>query len=92
MLRFPYTEAEIDCLVENYMEYISLKHKSFILLRLLDLQVAMRQLPMVLREAVVYVGVLNYSIEEAAEYFEVSKSTILRRYANGMGYLYRRLR
>ena len=92
MWRFPYTQNEIECLVENYLELYELKRKQFIHLRLLDLQVAIKKLPLKLRQAVVLFGIYGYSVESVAKMLDVSESTVIRRHANGLTLLYERMK
>ena len=92
MLRFPYTQSEVECLVENYLELYELKRKKFIHLRLLDLQVAIKRLPIVLGQAVVLFGIYGNNLDTVAELLDVSESTVIRRYANGLELLAKRMK
>jgi DNA-directed RNA polymerase specialized sigma24 family protein len=82
--RANYGSAEIQTLVEEYWELRELKRKHWILVRLADLEAAVRRLPLPLREAVVLHGVCALPTRRVGEMVGVSHSTVQARYRAGM--------
>jgi len=79
-----YTPEEVEALVEGYAELIYLKHKPAILVRLADLERAIRVLPQKSREAVLLYGLLGHSNEAAGRILGISERAVRKRYASGL--------
>lgn len=79
-----YTIEEVRVLVEEYEAFRELKHKSWILVRLLDLEASVRRLPATLRAPLVLHGMLGLPLRAVAEELNASKSTVARRYLNAI--------
>lgn len=86
-----YAEEEASVLVEEYGELSGLRHKAWILVRLLDVERSLRRLSPPHREAIFLVGMAGLSLREAATILDVSKDTVARRYNRGIQELVRYL-
>lgn len=76
-----YSEDEVRVLVEDYAELYGLRHKAFIMVRLLDLMRAMKRLSPPHLEALFYIGLAGLSLRQAGEIAGVSHDTMWRRYS-----------
>jgi DNA-directed RNA polymerase specialized sigma24 family protein len=86
-----YTEEEVEALVEGYTELIAYRHKPYLMVRLLDVQRAIRWCSQKSRDALFVVGVLGIPLRDAGVALEVSKDTAQRRYRRGLQELTRKL-
>lgn len=79
-----YTEDELTALAEGREELRELKKKSWVHVRLIDMQQAYDQLPYEQREAVLLCGYLGLSSRVASPIAGVSHATVAKRYASGL--------
>jgi DNA-directed RNA polymerase specialized sigma24 family protein len=86
-----YTESEVQVLLDNYLELRFLKHRPSIHVRLMDLEVAVRDLPRKLREAVIVYGILRFDSRAAGEALHVSHQAVVKRYRQGLDQMMYRL-
>ena len=86
-----YDEDEVRVLVEEYEELMDSRSRAFVHVRLMDLEQAMRRLPLKLRQAVYLHGQLGMSTRSAGLLIGVSKDTIWRRYNHGLAHLLKTL-
>lgn len=82
-----YSLEEVCAIVEGYEELTELRHKPWILVRLLDMWRAYGQISHEFQEAVLLMGLMGYSSRQAAPLTYVSHSTVSRRYASGLAQL-----
>lgn len=82
-----YSPEEVSVLVGEYMELRELKWKHWILVRLADLEAAVRRLPLPEREAVVLHGLLHLPSREAGRLLGISHTTVRDRYWRGLEHL-----
>lgn len=66
--------------MEEYLELSSKRTRPYISVRLMDLSVAMKKIPLPLREAAFYAGVAQLTLREAGELLGVSHTRIGDRY------------
>lgn len=78
-----YDENEVQALIDNYLELRYLKHRPAIHVRLMDLEVAMRFLPIKLFEAVLVYGILRFTARDAGEVLHISHTAATKRYRQG---------
>ena len=83
----PYSDEEIKVLVEEYEELDSLRSKSWIQVRLMDIDQAITHLPPAEKLAVLLNGKRGMLYSSAAKLAEVDTSTMFRRYWRGLLYL-----
>ena len=86
-----YSLVETVELVEGYEELQNSKHKLWILVRLLDLEAAMKQLPIQYKVYVYLIGLAGYTRRDAGDMLGVSHQTAARKYITGLLLLHRRL-
>lgn len=79
-----YSEEEVEAVVEGYDELTGLRHKSFIQVRLLDVELAMRKLSMPHRQAVMLCGLMGFTTRAAGGIMGVSSTTMHKRYRRGL--------
>lgn len=79
-----YEPAEVAVLVAEYHELRELKRKHWILVRLADLEAAVRRLPLPEREAVVLYGLLHRPSTEVADLLGVTHPTVRARFWRGL--------
>lgn len=82
-IRGRYSPEEVRVLVEEFQE-LNERPRLWVLVRLLDLKIALRRLPEPLLLAVIVCGVLGYTVRETERVLGVSKSTAQRRYIRGL--------
>ena len=78
-----YTLDEVSTLVEEWAT-LRESRRSFIVVRLMDLERNIPRLTPPLRQAVVLHGQLGYSARVVGEQVGASHQTVLRRYTNGL--------
>lgn len=86
-----YDEDEVRVLVEEYEELRGGRSRAFVHVRLMDLEQALKKLPLKLRQAVYLHGQLGLSTARAGEILGVSKDTVRRRYTNGLAHILKTL-
>lgn len=79
-----YSLEEVTVLVEEYAELRDKRHKTSILIRLVDIQRAFRRLSKPYREAVLLCGMVGLTTRTAGVLAGVSKDTMNRRYHRGL--------
>ena len=83
-----YTRDEVEVLIEEYEELINLPDTTrkglMILLRLMDIQRAVRRLPMFERRVVVLYGMGRLPAREVGQILGVSWVQVLRMYIHGL--------
>lgn len=79
-----YTPREVEALVEGYEELNASRHKSWIQVRLMDIDQCLRRVNPDHATALVYYGMAGYPLRQVASAVGVSKDTILRRYRRGL--------
>lgn len=95
MTRWPdagrYDENEVQVLIDSYLDLRHLKHRPYIHVRLMDLEVAMRHLPRKLRDVVLVYGLLRFTERAAGESLAISGREVRRRYRQGVDQMLYRL-
>jgi DNA-directed RNA polymerase specialized sigma24 family protein len=89
IFRDPYSAEEIEAVVENYDELQYLRYKSWVQVRLMDIDMALRSLRPKHYEAVLLCGMFGLTVRTAGILVGVSKDTMHRRYVRGLGDLAR---
>jgi len=79
-----YNLNEVTMLVEGYAELVNLKSRIWVLVRLADLQLSVRRLTKVHRDAILIYGILNLDSRSAAKLLGVSHTAVLNRYAGAL--------
>lgn len=79
-----YSLEEVEALVEGYAELDPLRVRLWILVRLCDLDLAMRRLSPTHYKAVLLVGLLGVDIRTAGSELGVSHVTVWRQYKRGL--------
>lgn len=82
-----YSLEEVEALIEGYAELVHLKHKPAILVRLADLERAVKALAQKPREAVLLYGILGFSNEAAGRFLGISEAAVRKRYRHGLDYI-----
>lgn len=84
--RFNYNEDEVRVLIEDYEELDALRAtRSFILVRLMDIDRALKVLPPKEREALLLCGQIGLTMRTAGAILGVSAQTMSNRYNHGLG-------
>lgn len=83
----PYSDKEIEVLVEDYEELSGLRSKAWIQVRLMDIDKAWEALPPTEKEAVLLVGFMGLRLQTAAKLVDQKLSTMWHRYTRGLRYL-----
>lgn len=83
----PYSMEEITVLVEDYDELQASRSKPWIQVRLMDIDRAFKALPPKLKVAVLLCGFMGMTVRTAGVIVDEPKSTMYRRYMNGLTYL-----
>ena len=91
MLLAPYSETEVRALVSHYLVLSHYRHRPWIMVRLLDLELAVAHLDDVERGVTVLHGVLGLSQRAVADLLDVSQSTLGRAYPGAMPLLLERM-
>jgi DNA-directed RNA polymerase specialized sigma24 family protein len=78
MLRAPYAEDEVRALVSHYNVLKHHRHRLWIMVRLLDLELAVRKLDDVERGVLVLHGVHGWPQRDVADVLDISQSTVGR--------------
>lgn len=78
--RLNYSEKEVRGILDAYLELSSKRTRPYIQVRLMDISVAMKSIPLPLREAAFYAGVAQFTLREASEILNVSHTRIAERY------------
>lgn len=89
--RDPYSEEEILVLVNDYDELSYLRSKSWVQVRLMDIDRAFKALRPKEREAVLLCGMVGLTVRSAGKLVGVDFTTMFRRYVRGLDYLARYL-
>ena len=79
-----YSDDEVEALVEGYDELRGKRHRVFILVRLLDLELALRRLSLPHRQAVLLCGMVGLTTRSAGKLVGVSATTMHKRYRRGL--------
>lgn len=79
-----YTSKEVEVLVSEYQELCAVRHKSWIQVRLLDVERASKRLSKPLFEAVILCGVHGLTMRTAGVLVGKDPATMLRRYMRGI--------
>lgn len=82
-----YNSEELECVVREYVELDTYRHKDFVQIRMMDVSKLMKHMPMPIRMAVFYHGVANLSLEDTGEIMGVSKQSAWKRFHNGLRWL-----
>jgi DNA-directed RNA polymerase specialized sigma24 family protein len=86
-----YDEAEVEVLIDYYMDLRYLKHRPAVHVRLMDLEVAMRDLPRKHRDVLLVYGLLRFTERAAGEALAISGREVRRRYRQGVDQILYRL-
>lgn len=86
-LRPNYTEDEVEALIEGYSELSATRHKLYLLVRLCDLDLAIRAMPPKEYQATLLVGLIGIDIRAAGVALGVSHQTAWRRYRRGITWI-----
>jgi RNA polymerase sigma factor (sigma-70 family) len=78
MVYAPYSDEEVRALVAHYNTLKYRRHRPWIQVRLLDLEVGLTALPTREREALVLYGILGYTQRQVASMMGVSQRTVGR--------------
>lgn len=78
-----YTAEEVEGLIEHYYSH-RYSDRLWIRVRYADLAVALEVMPLEYYKAVLLVGLLRYTVREAAQVLGVSKSSVSRWYQRGI--------
>lgn len=84
-----YSEDEVKELVENYEELVFRKDKLWLLVRLVDLEVALAKLSEQEARAVKLCGLIGLTTRVAGDTMGVSHTTVRRHYLRGLSKLTR---
>lgn len=79
-----YGSGEVKWLVEDYEELTHKRHHVGILVRLLDLEIALKKLSRPYYEAVLLCGMAGLTTRTAATFTGVSHTTMHKRYTRGL--------
>lgn len=82
-----YSDDEVRTVTEEREELDGSRHKTFILVRLMDIDRAWHNLPPREKEAVLLVGMLQLPLRQAANLLSASHQTVWRRYNRGLEYM-----
>lgn len=82
-----YTLDEVEALVGGYSELEPVRHKLKWLVRLCDIDTAIRNMPPKEYQAVLLVGLIGVDTRTAGEALGVSHSTVWRRYQRGLDWI-----
>lgn len=84
-----YSVDEVEVLVEQYEALKALRDRPRLnwLVRYVDLNLALRHMPPKYYQAVLLVGLIGLSVQDAGQHFGVSGSTMWRRYRRGLEWL-----
>ena len=91
LYRDPYSPEEIETLVEEYEELNDLRSKSWIQVRLIDLDRAFVRLPRVYKEAILLCGFVGLTTRSAGKVLGISHEAVRKRYIRGLDNLARLL-
>lgn len=83
-----YTEEEIEALIEGYAELMYKKHRPSILVRLADIDRALRRLNQRERAAVVLTGIIGLTNEAAGQLLSISEAAVRKRYRRALEAMY----
>jgi DNA-directed RNA polymerase specialized sigma24 family protein len=82
-----YSLEEVEALIEGYADLEPVRYKLKWLVRLCDLDIAIRQMPPKEYQAVLLVGLLGLSVRAAGSDMGVSPQKMWRRYRRGLEWL-----
>lgn len=82
--RSNYTLEEVEALIEGYEELQGVKHKAYVLVRLMDIDRALPLLTLKQRQAVFLVGMLGMDTRSAGDVLGISHEAVLKRYRHGL--------
>ena len=86
-----YSEEEVEAIVEGYSELTELRFKSFIQVRLLDLERVLRRLSVPYRQAILLCGMVGLTTRSAGKLVGVSAVTMNKRYKRALQEILRQL-
>lgn len=82
-----YTVDEVEALVEGYSELAPVRHKLKWLVRLCDLDIAIRLMPPKEHQAMLLIGLIGLDTRSAGEALGVSHTTAWKRYRRGLEWI-----
>ena len=86
-----YSEEEVEAVVEGYLELNEIRHKSFIQVRLLDLERVLPRLSLPYRQAILLCGMVGLTTRTAGRLLGVSNVAMHKRYKRALREILRQL-